>query len=612
MDLINVSPIQIIAIIAILLFGALLAARGVLSYQKFNRKGLAGMRNYRFSEKKFYFKIIILYLSFILVFFAMLRPEWGEGTRIVEAHGVDVVFTLDVSNSMRAMDIEVDSSVADRISASKYIISQFIEANPGNRYGLIIFAGEAFVSSPLTLDSSAFLTFLDNVDPTDVGKQGTDLGEALKMSLDRFESVDDGENRGKAVVLFSDGGEGVGPDFGPLGKDAIERAIEIFVVGIGSDEGAPIPEGQNFFGEIVYKQHDGKIVKTHLNEKPLKNIAEKSNGTYIHARKINDLSVLSEKLSNMNLTSIEQGVESAKQQRYQYFLLPSLILFLLHLLANPRAGFFGLVSGKFFKKFKIFPIILLTMILGGCTGDISFRYHNTKGNENFDKRYISEAKANYKKAEIKPSKKSFIASNNLAITEYDGLNFSEASKKISSVAESSCADLESVECADVFYNYGNILYRLGEESNDSPKRLVFWQKAIESYEKSLQINNNDEQAKENIEFIKNKMAEENQKQQDQNENSEEQNEDENKSEDSEQKESESNEQEQGGSGSKAEQELTDELDKKVEQYMEQMKVNQEQLKNFFHQNSNSIQEVGRNIFGQVQFKNRNNGVDKDW
>lgn len=280
-------------------------------------------------------KTVFLLVALILIGIAVLRPAWGEETRTVETTGSDVVFLLDVSTSMRAVDMSVQSQVLDRLTAAKLLISDFVSAHPENRYGLVVFAGDAFVTSPLTHDTAAFLTFLQDADPTNVAKQGTDLSHALEVTLARFKNTKGPESeRGKSIILISDGGEDAPADLPLLLEAAKKQAIKIFTLGIGSDKAVPIPEGSDFFGNTTYKKHNGQLVYTKLNEAPLRQIAAQTGASYIHVRSGKDLDAVAEELRNIKTSTLTVTEGTQKEEHYQLFLFLSFLFFTLYALGE--------------------------------------------------------------------------------------------------------------------------------------------------------------------------------------------------------------------------------------------------------------------------------------
>ncbi len=491
MNLLYLKSYYLIPVLALLAVGAYSIWKMARTAQENGTSNFARLRNFASSLLQTRVRLFSLALALLFLSFALLRPQWGQKSSISEASGIDVVFALDVSKSMQAMDLSAGGNKSDRLMVSKALISDFVNKNQGNRYGLVVFAGEAFVSTPLTFDNAAFLTFLEGVGNADVAKQGTDLGEALKASLDRFVDKDK-EARGKAIVLLSDGGEEGETDYEELAKLAKADGISIYAIGMGSDEGVPIPESTDFFGRVSYKMHNGETVLTKLNDEPLKDIADITGGKYFHADEASDMAKISKELEDLPRTTLASEEKSGIEDRYQLFLLPAFVFFLIFIMLPDR---------------RIWPFPLLVILfLSGCQSDLAFRYHNQKGNEAYRQAYYDEAIGAYEKARASSDGFGYLAQNNSAVTDYAKKDFSSAFSRLQEIADGKCGDKSGEYCDWIYYNLGNTYYRVGEVETDKNKQRELWEQAIKAYESDLEINKEDKDAQENIDFIKEKLA----------------------------------------------------------------------------------------------------------
>lgn len=574
--------------------------------------------------------ILFFVLSLFLVNFSLFRPQWGYKKITIEENGVDIVFVLDVSKSMKAIDMSVGDRQVDRLSAAKEMIGNFVMRNEQNRYSLIIFAGEAFVSTPLTFDTDAFLTFLDGVDHESVGQQGTNLNDAIVESIARFVIKGNEEDRGKAIVLISDGGDEMDGNFGDLLDIVKENKIKIFTIGVGSKNGVPIPEGRDFFGRIIYKTYEGKRVLVKLNDKPLKEIADSVGGEFFYAKHVTDLEVVSKKLEGLELTVLTKEKKDRGEDRYQYFVFIAFILFIAFIFTKPK----NIKNKKilkiqiFLKKIKIFSLILFIFILSGCDINTLSRYHLKKGNEDAIKSYVSEAKDRYEKASKTSKELEYVAQNNKGILDYERNLFSSTKDNYEKLA--SVCDLEKKEyCDQIYYNLGNTYYRLGEEKEVRNKKIELWQNAINSYKKSLEINASDKQAQENIDFITKKMQEEQQKPNDQNkqdqknQNGSKSKEQQDKKSDGEEEKGENGKQDNRG-GNEKQSALSPQQNRELDDYSKKIEQKQQNLKKYFNQKKLEKNDSGdpfnslfndpffNNFFGNKNFRDQNNNSKKDW
>jgi len=275
-------------------------------------------RNYNHSFIISIIKTATLFLSIVFLGFALLAPAWGLSKKTVEKKGLDLVFAIDVSKSMNALDFSNKNEYVSRLDAEKYLIENFVKTRVDDRFGLIVFAGESFVASPLTFDQEVFLNFVRAANADDIGRQGTNLADALEVALSRLE-IQSTEERGKAIILISDGDETINSKVENMAKMAKEKNISIFTIGLGSKKGVPIPEGQDAFGNIYYKKYKGETVLTKLNEETLKKITETSDGAYFHAEAQEDIFQVSEKLKDLPQTILEKQEKEIQEERYYIF-----------------------------------------------------------------------------------------------------------------------------------------------------------------------------------------------------------------------------------------------------------------------------------------------------
>ncbi len=279
-----------------------------------------------------------------LLVLAAARPQ--RGSKVVEAtrKGVDVIVCLDVSESMMAEDLR-----PSRLERARHEIARLIDLLKGDRLGLVAFAGAAFVQCPLTLDYAAAKMFLEYMTPDLIPEPGTDLGEAISVAVRAF--GEDEQSAGtRALVLISDG-----EDHGQGLEAALEKAqrarVRIFAVGIGSEEGEPIPvydEAGNFKGHKRDRQ--GKVVLTRLDEESLKRAAAATGGLYVRAGASLGLERVAAEIEKMEKRELKGGLRILYEDRYAYFVWPALLLlaieWVLPLRRRERPGRIRLTGGS--------------------------------------------------------------------------------------------------------------------------------------------------------------------------------------------------------------------------------------------------------------------------
>ncbi|MBL7954869.1 MAG: VWA domain-containing protein [Flavobacteriales bacterium] len=211
-------------------------------------------------------------LSFIVV--AVAGPQFGTRLAEVRSEGIDLVVAIDVSNSMECEDLR-----PSRMEAARRSMEQLIDKLRGDRLGIVVFAGEAFVQLPITADRSAAKLFLNAVNTNSVGTQGTAIGAAIDLARESFEKDVPGS---KAIIVITDG-ENHEDDAEGAARAAAEAGIVVHTIGMGTPEGGPLPVRRN--GQVTgfRKDQNGTTVVSRLNEPMLQRIAAEGKGMYVRA-----------------------------------------------------------------------------------------------------------------------------------------------------------------------------------------------------------------------------------------------------------------------------------------------------------------------------------------
>ncbi|MCJ8154899.1 VWA domain-containing protein [Chryseobacterium sp. SSA4.19] len=240
----------------------------------------------------------------------------------------NVIFMLDVSNSMNSEDIN-----PSRLTEAKNLMIQTMQKMKNDKVGIVIFAGQASSIMPLTTDYNSAETYIGGIETNTMQIQGTDFLNAMKIASDKFKNV---SKNARKVVLLSDGEDNEGNDEAAV-KLADKEGIMITSVGIGSDEGAPIPEYQ--FGQLMGYKTDvsGQTVISRRQTSALKKMAEATGGTYIDGNNINEAPTQIIDALQKKMGSSETLVKSQNANHYyQYFLAVSIFFFMLIYIFNPK------------------------------------------------------------------------------------------------------------------------------------------------------------------------------------------------------------------------------------------------------------------------------------
>jgi Ca-activated chloride channel family protein len=258
----------------------------------------------------YYMPYIIRLLILAALIFIIARPQLGKSFTENKHKGLDILFAIDTSESMSALDLTLNAQTVDRLTALKSILKSFVLKRDKDRLGIIVFGEEAFTQSPLTLDHGAVLTMIDNLHIGMVGK-ATAIGSAIALSVKRLKDL---EAKSKILILMTDGQNTAG-DIDPL--TAVELAksydIKVYTVGIGREGEVPI-KVQTPQGPIMVKQ------KTMIDEELLIDLAESTGGQYYRAQTSADLKKIYENIDKLEKTEIKVKKYNSFIDIYQNFL----------------------------------------------------------------------------------------------------------------------------------------------------------------------------------------------------------------------------------------------------------------------------------------------------
>ena len=281
-----------------------------------------------YSERMFVTRFILHLFILVLLICAIAGPQIGSRLVEVKRKGADVIIALDVSNSMKAEDLS-----PNRLERAKASISRLIDKLEGDRIGIIVFAGEAFVQLPITTDYAAAKMFLGNIDTDIVPAQGTAIGSAIRLGIESF-GQDIGKN--KSLIIITDG-ENHEDDAIKATQEATEKGIVVNTIGMGSPNGSPIPIFRGGIRIGFKKDKEGNTVITKLNEQILSEIASAGNGIYVHATNAETgLSTIIDRVNQLEKKNFESKIFSDYDDKYLWFLIPACLLLTLDLFLNER------------------------------------------------------------------------------------------------------------------------------------------------------------------------------------------------------------------------------------------------------------------------------------
>src|SRR5437899_7148591 len=445
-------------------------------------------------------RLAAVVLAVICLILALARPQWGFDWEPTRQRGLDILVAIDTSKSMLAEDI-----APNRLTRAKLAALDLMRQAKSDRLGLIAFAGSAFLQCTLTVDDTAFRQSVETLDVNIMPQGGTALAEVIQTAAAAFK---EGDNY-KALVLLTDGED---HDFGAVdaAKKAAEAGLQIFAVGIGSAEGELL-RFKDANGRTDYvRDEDGNVVKSHLNEELLKDIAKETQyGIYLRLQGAKSIETLYQQgLSRLPKSEHQEKLVRQYHERYHWPLALALILLAIEMLfperkREPRMTSPSLKPAKALSGAAAVLILLAwpSLVLGSTSGALR---EYKQGN-------YDQALKDYQKLLQRHSEDPRLHFN-AGAAAYRDKKFDRAAKEFD--AALAAPDLKLQELS--YYNHGNTLFQLGAQNPDPTKKTETWKSALKDFESSLKLNPQDPDAKFNYEFVKKRLEELKQQQQQQN------------------------------------------------------------------------------------------------
>lgn len=269
-------------------------------------------------------KFSIWMLIFASLIIALANPQIGSKVEKVKREGIEIMFALDVSNSMLSNDIQ-----PSRLERAKSMLNKLIDGLISDKVGLVVFAGDAFLQMPLTTDYSAAKLMVSTANTDLIGNQGTAIGQALELCKNSF-SKD--KKVSKVILLISDG-ENHEDDAVQMAKEISKQGIQIYTIGMGTPNGGPIPIGNNSF----LKDRDGNIVITKLSAELLTEIADVGKGKFIYgSAKFSEIESFLKEVAKLEKKEIEDIVYTDYDSKFYIFLWIALSLIIIDFLVLER------------------------------------------------------------------------------------------------------------------------------------------------------------------------------------------------------------------------------------------------------------------------------------
>ena len=535
-------------------------------------------------------KQTLLLLAVACLIIAVANPQVGTRLEEVKREGIDLFVLLDVSLSMKAEDIR-----PSRLEKAKRDVSDLLRKLQGDRVGLVVFAGEAFVQFPLTADYSAADLFINAVDVDAVPVPGTMIGSAIEKALESFRKDLPTQ---KAIVVVSDGENTEGDVAGAVEK-ARKEGVRVFAVGMGTPEGSPIPV-YSATGERTDYKHDrgGNIVLSKLDESALQQIALTTGGSYRRATNAgNEIDEIFKELSALQKTELGSLQVTGFEDQFYYPLAIAILLLVIETLLSERRGRMLARFTKLIPVARLLPLCLL--FLFNTASSQTIRAHVSRGNDAYGKSKYADAEAEYKKA-LQQDSTAREAQFNLGNAYYKQQRFDEAQRVYAGRIAAAAKNSSDKDLA--YYDLGNTFFKSNK-----------LEEGLESYKRTMRLNPSDDEARYNYLLAKDRLKQQqDQKKQDKNQQNK-------------QDKNQQNKQDQQQNQNKDQQQKKDQQNQNKDQQQppqqqqaKQDQTNQQQQKNQMpKQQADRILDALRNNEKDIQKQLRKRSaarviVEKDW
>jgi Ca-activated chloride channel family protein len=290
------------------------------------------------SVSKRFAKFVLYVIAFGFLIIGIVNPRIGTKLENVKRKGADLMVCLDVSNSMKATDLS-----PNRLEKAKMALSKLIDKLNGDRIGIIIFAGEAYVQLPITTDYAASKMFLESINSEMIPTQGTNIGAAIDLSMESF-GKDEGKN--KAIIIITDGEDNESNGI-RAAQNAADKGVAIYTIGMGSPDGAPIPVYVNGAREGFKKDKEGNTIVTRLNEQTLREIATAGGGAFVRASNSDaGLNVVLNAIDKLEKKQFESKMYSDYEDRFQVFIFLTFLILLIETFISER-------KSKLYKRLNL-------------------------------------------------------------------------------------------------------------------------------------------------------------------------------------------------------------------------------------------------------------------
>jgi Ca-activated chloride channel family protein len=481
-------------------WGLLLVPLLVLLFARAERRAAARLREFvserllptlarTLDRRRRTLRFALTLLAMSLTITALAKPRWGYIYEDVKRKGLDLIFAVDTSRSMLSNDV-----APSRLQRVKLAAQDLLDELQGDRVGLVAFAGRAFLQAPLTIDYNAAVDAINDLDTTTIPEGGTNISAAIDLAGQTYGKSAIGN---RALIIFTDGEELSGDSL-KTAKAAADGGVRIFTVGVGTPEGSLIPLSGDGGGTAFVKDSTGQVVKSKLDEKRLKEIAETTGGFYIQLedgpRTMKQL--FDEGLAKMQTGEIDDRMSRRPIERYQWPLGAALVVFaaafLLRERKRERARAALPVAPRRALATAAVALLLAGSSFAAAPGLDAYR------NDNYTEAYQQFQKTLKEHPDTHAADRIEFDAGTAA---YKLGNYNEALEWFSRSLLSKDKSLQEKS----HYNIGRTLEERADRTDTNEKALGELRNAQSHYEEALKLDPNDERAKANLEEVKNKI-----------------------------------------------------------------------------------------------------------
>lgn len=439
------------------------------------------------TRRKVRFALILLGLA--LAISALAKPRWGYTYQDVKRKGLDLIFAVDTSRSMLSNDVQ-----PNRLQRVKLTAQDLLNELQGDRVGLIAFAGRAFLQAPLTIDYDAAVEAINDLDTNTIPEGGSNISEAINLAVNTFGKSAIGN---RALIIFTDGEELSG-DAVKAAKEAADMGVRIFTIGVGTPEGSLIPLAGEGGATAFVKDSKGQVVKSKLDEKKLKEMAESTGGFYLHLedgpRTMKQL--FAEGLGRMQTGEIDDRMSRRPIERYHWPLGAALLALAASYLIRERKRVRAVAPRTAQPKRA-----LATAAVIFCLANMSLAA--APGLDAYRQNRFAEAYQQFEKT-LKEHPNSHAADKiqfDAGAAAYEMGDFDKALEWFSQALLSPEKSLQEKS----HYNIGRTLEERADKAETNEKALKDLLNAQSHYEEALKLNPRNERAKANLEAVKKKI-----------------------------------------------------------------------------------------------------------